>query len=404
MQLAYVDRNGGTQQWEPSAEELVALVKSGDPIAEINRKFADADTGIGVAFDQMKASAGLIRPGKDNPFGFRATKIGALLDGTASVFSANSNTQQNSGTFGTASRAFVNIAVIGEVMSELQKDRTTDSNTFENMIAVNLSIDTEHFEQPVVDYTTTGGPEQAKATRVAQGAEPSKMLFFKTSDRIRRIGAWNIGMQWSDQALKNTTIDYVARTVAHYLQVERDERVYRYINALYNGDGDLITGAVSAVTSASLDAASTGGVLTHKAFVKFLARNRKYRKITHLIMDLDSYLKVESRTGRPGSNNYDPTLTRVDPQAGLINVGFGNDVRIFLVDSAADGGPVPANTIYALDASVAITRVTNTAAAYSAVEEYAMKRSTAMRMDWSEEVLRTLDTNLRPFDVLTISA
>jgi len=90
--------------------------------------------------------------------------------------------------------------------------------------------------------------------------------------------------------------------------------------------------------------------------------------------------------------------------AGLINVGFGNDVRIFLVDSAVDGGPVPANTIYALDASVAISRVTNTAAAYNAVEAYAMKRSTAMRLDWAEEVFRTLgDTDLRPFDVLTIS-
>jgi hypothetical protein len=87
----------------------------------------------------------------------------------------------------------------------------------------------------------------------------------------------------------------------------------------------------------------------------------------------------------------------------MMNAGFGNDVKFFLVDSAADGGPVPDNTLYALDASVAISRVTNTAAAYSAVEEYAMKRSTAMRLDWSEDVFRSLDTDLRPFDVLTIS-
>ena len=403
MQVAYIDRNGGTQQWEPSAEELVAMVKSGDPIAEMNRKFADANLDVGTAFDQFKASVGLVRPGKDNPFGFRSTKIGALLDGSAG-FSANSNTQQNSGAFGTASRAFVNIAVIGEITSELQKDRNTDSTVFEGMIANNISVDTEHFEQPIVDYTTTGGAEQAKATRVAQGAEPAKLLFFKTSDRIKRIGAWSIGMQWSDQSLRNTTIDYVTRTVAHYLQVERDERVYRYISSLYSGDGDLNIGAVSSVTTTSLDAAATGGVLTHKAFVKFLARNRKFRKITHLVCDLDTYLKIEGRTGRPGSNNYDPSLTRVDPQAGLINVGFGNDVRIFLVDDAASGGPVPANTIYALDASVAISRVTNTAAAYSAVEEYAMKRSTAMRMDWAEEIFRSLgDSDLRPFDILTIA-
>jgi hypothetical protein len=89
----------------------------------------------------------------------------------------------------------------------------------------------------------------------------------------------------------------------------------------------------------------------------------------------------------------------------MVNNTFGANVRIFLVDSAAEGGPVPANTIWALDASIAITKVTNTAAAYSAIEEYAMKRTTAMRMDWAEEVFRTLgDTELKPFDSLTISA
>jgi hypothetical protein len=33
-----------------------------------------------------------------------------------------------------------------------------------------------------------------------------------------------------------------------------------------------------------------------------------------------------------------------------------------------------------------------------------MKRTTAMRMDWAEEVFRTLgDSELKPFDSLTIS-
>ena len=166
----------------------------------------------------------------------------------------------------------------------------------------------------------------------------------------------------------------------------------------------MVIGAVPTATSVSLDTASTGGVLTHKAYVKFLARNRKYRKITHLVMDIDTYLKFESRAGRPGTNSYDPSLTRVDPQASMVNNTFGADVRIFLVDSDADGGPVPANTIWALDASIAITKITNTAAAYNAIEDYAMKRTTALRMDWSEEVFRTLgDSELKPFDALIIS-
>ncbi len=402
MQVSYIDNTGTTQAVTLTDAQLMAAVKGGDPVAALNRQYANADTRIGSAFDQFKLSAGLVRADKPNPMGIRSATIGAVLNGTGGIFA---NVQQNQTPFGTSSKAFTAISLIEETLSEVQKDRETDSVVFSEMVAVNQSVSTEHVEQPVVDYTNKGGPESAKSNRVAQGAEPPKMLFFKTSDRIRRLGSWTIGMEWTDQALANTTIDYVARTTAHYLRVEQDERVYRYLSNLFQGDGDMVIGAIPSVTSVSLDAASAGGVLTHKAYVKFLARNRKYRKITHLVMDIDTYLKFESRAGRPGSNAYDPRLTVVDPQAAMVNNTFGGDVRIFLVDSAAEGGPVPANTIWALDASIAITKITNTAAAYNAIEEYAMRRTTALRMDWSEECFRTLgDAELKPFDSLTISA
>lgn len=401
MKVSYIDNKGATQAVDLTDGQLMAAVKTGDPVAALNRQYVDADMSVGSAFDQFKLSAGLVRADAPNPLGIRSATIGAVLSGTGGIFA---NVQQNTSPLGTASKSFIGIATISEVLSELQKDRETDTVVFSEMVAVNQSVTSEHVEQPVVDYTNTGGPESAKAARVSQGALPPKMLFFKTSDRIRRLGAWTIGMEWTDQALANTTIDYVARTTAHYLRVEQDERVYRYLSNLFQGDGDLIVGAVPSVTSTSLDSAATGGVLTHKAYVKFLARNRKYRKITHLVMDIDTYLKFEGRAGRPGTNNYDPSLTRIDPQAAMINNTFGGDVRIFLVDSAAEGGPVPANTIWALDASIAITKITNTAAAYNAIEDYAMKRTTALRMDWSEEVFRTLgDSELKPFDSLTIA-
>ena len=113
---------------------------------------------------------------------------------------------------------------------------------------------------------------------------------------------------------------------------------------------------------------------------------------------------IEGRTDRPGSNAYDPRLAVIDPQAVMINTGFGNGVKVFLVDSAADGGPVPANTIYGLDASSAITLVRNSGAAYQAVEQYVMKRTTSMRLDWAEECFRSFgDTDLKLFDVLQVS-
>lgn len=402
MKTAFIDASGATQNVELTDAMVMEAVKSGNPVAHFNRQFPDANSAYGTAFDQFKISAGLVRADGPNPMGIKSSSIGAVLEGQAGISAAS--TQQNITPFGTASRAFVAISIIDEITSELQKERETDTVVFNDMVATDISIATEHFEQPVVDYTGKNGPEKTKATRVAQGAEPANMLFFRTSDRIRRIGAWNIGMTWTDQALRNTTIDYVARTSAHFLEVERDERVYNYLSSLFAGDLDFNIGAVSSVASSALDVASTGGVLTHKAWVKFLARNRKYRRITHAAMDIDTYLKVEGRTGRPGTTNYDPTLARIDPQGVAQNVSFGGDVKIFLVDPATDGGPIPANTIWALDSSIAVSRVTNTAAAYSAVEEFAMKRVTSLRMDWAEEVFRSLgDTELRPFDVLTIT-
>jgi hypothetical protein len=401
---AFIDNTGATQQVDFTPEELIQGAKASGltPVQYINRKFPQADLKIGSAFDQIKMSIGIVSPADKNPFGLRPTPMATLMD---NGYSAVSNTATATSPFGSASRALTVISIIDSIESQVAKDRTTDADTFYGMVGTTLSLTSEHFEQPVVDYGTVGGPESAKASRVSQGALPPKMVTFKTADRIRRIGSWSIGMEWTDQALRATTLDFVSLTTARYLQVERDERAYRYISDLFTGNGDLITGAVSAVTTTSLDALATGGVLTHKAWVKFLARNRKYRKITHAIMDMDTYLKLEGRTGRPGSNNYDPTLARIDPQGVMVNNGFGNDVRVFLVEAATDGGPVPANTIYAVDAAKsAITLAQNTSAIYSAVEEYALKRTTAMRMDWSEEVFRTYgDTDLRLFDVLTIA-
>lgn len=397
----FVDTQGHTQDVDITAEELMLAPKAANqsPQEYLNTKFKDADLSIGPAFRQMQASMGIQTPGKENPFGLRASSMATLL---GNEFSAN--TQQNSSPYGTSSRAFTVISIIDMIESAVAKDMTTDADTFYGMVGNTLAINSEHFEQPVVDYSTMYGPEEAKAVRVAQGANPNNMAFFKTADRIRRIGAWTIGMEWTDAALRATTLDFVTMTMARYLKIERDERAYRYITDLFAGNGDLVVGAVAANTTIALDAACTAKKISHKAWMKWLALNRKYRKITHVVCDLDTYLLIEGRTDRPGSNAYDPRLAVIDPQAVMMNTGFGNGVKVFLVDSAADGGPVPANTVYGVDASSAITLVRNSGAAYQAVEQFVMKRTTAMRLDWAEEVFRTFgDTDLRLFDVLQVS-
>lgn len=403
---AYIDNQGRTQQVPIVAEIYSEARKLGLTVPEyLNRTYADADMRNGTAAAQIFASEGLVTlQGKDNPFGLRPARVADILEGRTTL-AGPANVKDVQNPHGAASRILFPAAIISAVESALAKDRETDAVCFDRMVAVEVPITNEMFEQPVITYSGQGGPESAKAQRVAQLGTPPAMLKITTADRVRKLASNAIGMEMSEQAMRASTLDLVAMTMARFLKVERDERVYRYISDLFNGNSDLVIGAVSAVTSASLDAASTGGALTHKAWVKWLARNRKFRKITHVIADIDTYLKIEGRTGRPGTNNYDPSLARIDPQAQVMNAGFGNDVQYMIVDAAADGGPVPANTIYGLDASSAVARVTNSAAAYQGSEEYVLRRSTAMRIDWSEDVYRAFgDSELRAFDVLTISA
>lgn len=404
----FVDNTGAVQHVEIGADIHKAALDAGLPVSTfLNRQYPSANASMGSAFRQLCASEGLVLPGA-NDFGIRAATMADILDGKVGMQAAGlTNTDTKGSPFGTAARALAPVAIIDMVEDLVAKDRVTDEVTFNQLVGQTVSIDGDNFIQPVISYGTVGGPEQAKAQRATEFGEPTTMLRLGTAERIRSLPTFSMGIEFSDKAQRALSIDTVAMSIARYVEVERDQRVYNYLAALFVGDNDLVVGAIPSVTTVSLDSTSPAGVLTHKAWVKFLARNRKKRAITHVVCDIDTYLKIEGRTGRPGSNNYDPTLARIDPQAVPANtaqIGFGNNVRYMIVDSAADGGPVPANTIWAVDANKAITKVTNSAAAYQAAEAFALRRSTAMRWDWSEAVYRSFgDAELTPFDVLTIS-
>lgn len=375
----------------------------------INQKYAaDVDLTLGTPFKQICASLGLAPQGK-NAFGLRSATIADILSGEAAFQAGTANTKGRSTPFGTESRTLFTTAVIDMVEDFIQPDRTTDDVVFRDLVKTNMSIDGDTYEQPVISFANAGGANSgvngAKAARVVQLGELPTMLKMTTSDRFRKIHTYGIGIEMSDAAMKASTLDLFGLTVARYIQIEKDARVYQYLSDIFAGDLDQNTGAVPSVTSTTLNGSATAGVMTHKAWVKFLARNRRKRRITHVVADLDTYLKIENRTGRPGSNNYDPTLARIDPQLVAIDkmVGFGNNVQWMIVDSAADGGPVPANTVWALDKEQAIMMVSNLQGDYKASEEFALRRSSMSVWHWSETAMRLFgDADLTPFDVLVI--
>lgn len=372
----------------------------------LNRKYIkDVDSTRGNAFAQLCASEGIVIPGA-NDFGIRAANLGEVLEGKAMAASPTNNSDRGA-PFGSSARSLFPVAIIDIIEDQLAKDRVTDMLVFDDLVGQEQSIAGDSFIQPVISYQGTGGPEKARSQRSTEFAEPGNLLRIGTAEAYRSLPTFTMGIEYSDKAQKALSIDVIAATIARFVAVERDQRVYNYLSSLFLGDNDLVIGAIAVVEASTYDAASTGGVLTHKAWVMWLASYRKFRRITHVALSIDTYLKVEGRTGRPGSNNYDPTLARIDPQLvpnTPAQIGFGNDVKFFLVDTVAEGGPIPSGEIWGIDASKAITRVRSTTADYAASEAFALRRSTAMRWDYGEAVYRQFgDTELRPFARLHIT-
>lgn len=368
--------------------------------AYINRKYPVGE-GVPSAFTQLCAYEGIYLPAAGNPEGLRAASVDDILTGRASLDAAV--VQQRGDPYGGQSRILFPAAVIDMIENQMPKDMDTDLRLFDSFVATRLNIGSDLFEQPIINFQTMNGPDganRAKAQRIAQLAEPAAMAIFTTSDSPRKLNTWSIGAEFSQQALRSTTMDLVALSLGRFMRVEMDGRVYQYLSNLFTGDLDLNTGgAISAQSSSTLNGSATSGTLTHKAWLKWLYRNRKYRIIDAVMCDIDTYLKIEGRTGRPGASGpQDPALPKIDPQARALNPYVG-DVKVFLVDSAADGGPVPANTVWGIDSRSAIVKVTNTQAAYTAAEQFALRRAEAFRIDWSEDCYRLFDM---AFDVLTI--
>jgi hypothetical protein len=370
----------------------------------LNSKYPTDPSKYGSATDQLLASVGFSLPGsrayKDH--GRSAPSMADIFEGRAG-FEAASNNQGFGSPIGLQARAMFPIALLEAVEIDLVKDYATRANLWDQMISTNLSVGTAAFEQPQVNYKTAGGPQQARPQHRAQGAEPTSVMLISTSNKIRKIPSYAMGVEITNEALKATTFDFVAATVARRLLVERDLRVDEQISDVLNGDLDLNIGSLASlgltVTSNSLDAAATGGVLTQKAWLKFLYRKQDFAIRDYAIMDLDTYLKVEARTGRPSLTAIDLTLPRMEAQATVSNNLLG-DVKVMLVKSAADGGPLPANTILALDSRSALTRATNLSASVTAAEQYAMRQVEAFMIENGDMVYRNYND---AFDVLTIS-
>ncbi|HNG00804.1 MAG TPA: hypothetical protein PLQ71_02930 [Nitrospira sp.] len=384
-----IDRQGGEQQVKLEASIYQEAADKNCSVKQLLAlKYPTDEAKYGSTFNQLLAGCGVYA--KDAPeLGIRKTTVADIMEGT---FEVNAGVITRDAT--PTSRILFPAIVLEAIEDRLKTDATGDLAIFNRMIAMNDNINGPKYEQPLINLTRPGA---ARSQPISQLSEPAVMMHMTVSDSAKTIPSFALGLVVAEEAKRAWTLDFVSMSLVRQAEQERAALMDQYISNILNGDVDWGMTALTAVKANTFDSSIvTNGVLTHKAFVKWLRNKRRQRSIDWLIMDVDTYLAVVGRSGRPTVNDAgDGSLERmqivVDPQ----NPGITNP-NVFLVDS----GVIPANTIIGLDSRYALRRVRNIQADYKAAEQLVMRRGEQMRWDWSELVLRVYD---EAFDVLSLT-
>jgi len=382
----FLDKNGAQQEAKLTPTIYKEALNAGISVpALINRKY-ETSSETSSSFDQLCASSGLITS-YNREFGLRSPTIGNMLDGKAE-FSGAANVLDGD----PASRILYPAVVLEMMEDAMQKNRMLDVNLFEQMIGIDTSITGNRFEWPVISVARA---EAARARAIAQLAEPQMMLSITAADSSKSLLATSIGMEVSDQALQSTTLDFVNMALTRQMQVERNAKTYEYLLAFLNGDTDMGQSALSQTKADTYDdTIVAAGTVTKKALVSWLVNNYYIRQIDWVVTDLAGAFAIEAALATTNTNQHVPGA--LVPQFSLVNRVLSN-LKLFIVEP---GKSWPAKTIMGFMGSQAIHRVRNTAAAYSAVEAFVMRRSTQLRIDSAEIAYRQWDD---AFDVLSLT-
>ena len=389
MKLTFIDENGAQQELGLETTMYKAAHDNNMTVPQyINRQYPTHAEKYGTTFEQLCASAGLFMH-RDKNFGIRPPTVAEVLNGTGITMTAGSVIHDAN----PASRILFPAVILEMIENKLQVDRTSAPMIFDSLVAIEDSVSGDKVEQPVIEFSR---PEAARMQGIAQLALPAAMLTITVADVSRRIPTVALGMEISDEAQRATTLDLVSLAVGRQAAVERAEQVDTYIAAFLNGDVDVGQSALSQVTAQTLDSTNdAAGELSHLAWIKFLYRNFQSRTIDWVICDLAAAMAIEGRTGKPVITTDDPNSPRIDALSRIVNPGW-QDVKIFLVKD----GVIPANTIMGLDSRYAIRRIRNAEAQYQAVEQFVLRRGTALRFDFGEIAYRMYDD---AFDVLSLT-
>lgn len=347
----------------------------------LNLKYPTNAEVHGTAFEQAMESTGMYLS-EDRTYGRRPPKLSDVLSGKAQLDGGVITRPDGANSRTPAGRLLFPAVLLETLDSVLRDNREGYISSWLSMVATTESIDRPKYEQVIIDH----GPSRAAVAQpISQLSRPVRMLTLRTSDITRTIPTYAIGLEISEEAIASASLNLVALAIREHALEERAASIDRDMVAMVDGDTDSNQAALASITAQSLDSAITvAGTLTQKAWIKYLRRNWRRCTKTHIICDMDTYLAIEGRANRPVKEHDAGQDERMNTVPRVILPGIPAGIPIFITETSLLG----ANTLVGLDASKSIRHVIYTGAAYQAVENFVMRRSLAMRMDWAERYER----------------
>lgn len=349
------------------------------------------DTSRGSVMEQLVASSG-IRTSHDATTGRSASTLKEIMDGTGDMSMADNDITRGSGQGNNtpASRILFPEVILQLVPAYLQDNNNDFMSAYQQMVASTVTVNTPRVEQPKID---TRAPEGSRSQAIGQLAEPAKMVTITLQDSSLRVPTHAIGLEISDEAMRSSTIDLVALSLAAQSRGEQIGMVEDALKSMVMGDVDMGMAALSAVDFSTFDAASTASSVTHLAYIQWLRKNYRRLSIDWIITDLITASKIEARTGRPlgsmfpnGTQQFNGDKGTMEAQFTIENLSV-RPPKVLLVDPDVLG----LDTLVGVDSRFAIRRVINVSATYSAIQDFVMKKGKGFRFDFGEISHRLVD-------------
>ncbi|OFV49704.1 MULTISPECIES: hypothetical protein [Oligella] len=377
----YIDAQGASQQVKIEPSIYLEAKEANVSVETLINKRHPVQEGAPSAFRQMASSLGLYLK-EDRELGIRPTLLQDVLDGSCMNVSANTRNDV------PESRILFPATILSTIEDKLARDLNTAAAAFDRLVASTETIEGSEFKRVIINYDR---PSEYRSQVVAQLARPTNMTTLTVSERSQSIPTTAQGIEWSDKFERAAGLDVIALSVARKVAVELDARANQNILALLNGDEDLGMEPLNTVqpyfTSSQFDAESKDGILTQKAWVKWLYQGRSYRSIDWVVTDIDGALAIENRLGKPTVQIDDGTSPRINSQAVIANPLIPAQVQVFVTENP----DWPVGTIMGLDSRYAVKRINSLSADYSATAEDVIKRSKTMRWDTGSAAFRLFD-------------